>query len=71
MVELMIVLRRIVARAPLLVRRTARSEDILAFLTGRSGGDHVLHALYGQVVEEPVPTRLRQLIFRHQSDRRR
>jgi hypothetical protein len=71
MIELMTVLRRIVAQAPLLVRRTARSEDIMAFLTGRSGGEHVLHALYGQIVEEPVPARLTRLVFRHQSGRGR
>ena len=68
MTELMIALSRIVSRAPLLIRRGARSEDILAFLTGRDGGEQVLHALYDHIVDEAVPPRLSEIVYRHQSD---
>jgi hypothetical protein len=68
MTELMIVLRRMISRAPLLMRRETRSEDILAFLTGRSSGEQVLHALYDHIVDEAVPPRLSEIVFRHQSD---
>jgi hypothetical protein len=68
MTELMLALSRIISRAPLLIGRGARSEDILAFLTGRDGGEQVLHALYDHIVDEAVPPRLSEIVYRHQSD---
>ncbi len=67
MTELMIVLRRIISRAPLVLRRGTRSDDILAFLAGRSGGEQVLHALYDHIADEAVPPRLSEILLRHQS----
>ena len=66
MVELMM-MSRIVSRAPALVRRGALPDDILAFLTGRSRGERVLHALYDHIVDEAVPARLSDIVFRNQS----
>jgi hypothetical protein len=37
---------------------------IRAFLNGRSHGEDVLRALYGEVADEPVPDRLRALLRR-------
>jgi hypothetical protein len=65
MTELM-TMSRIVSRAPYLIRPGARPDDILAFLTGRSGGENVLHALYDHIVDEAVPPRLSEIVFRDQ-----
>jgi len=35
---------------------------IRAFLSGESHGEDVLHALYGNVVDEPIPERLRAIL---------
>ena len=67
MTDLMIALSRIVSQAPFLIRRSARSEDILAFLTGRDGGEQLLHALYDHIVDEAVPARLSEIVSRFQS----
>ncbi|HVC52967.1 MAG TPA: NepR family anti-sigma factor [Stellaceae bacterium] len=37
-------------------------EEIRAFLTGRTNGGSLLHALYDHILDEPVPTRLRTLL---------
>jgi hypothetical protein len=37
---------------------------IRAFLTGESDGHDVLNALYGDVLDEPIPQRLRDLLKR-------
>lgn len=38
--------------------------DIRDFLSGRTDGEDVLHALYDHVLDEPVPERLRALLRR-------
>jgi hypothetical protein len=37
---------------------------IRAFLTGESDGQDVLNALYGAVLDEPIPQRMRDLLKR-------
>jgi Anti-sigma factor NepR len=37
-------------------------EEIHAFLTGRTNGGSLLHALYDHVLDEPIPSRLRTLL---------
>ena len=38
--------------------------DIREFLTGKSDGEDLLHALYDHVLDEPVPERLTALLRR-------
>jgi Anti-sigma factor NepR len=38
--------------------------DIRDFLTGKTEGEDLLHALYDHVLDEPVPERLRALLKR-------
>jgi len=38
--------------------------DIRDFLEGKNDGDDLLHALYDQVLDEPVPERLKALLRR-------
>lgn len=38
--------------------------EIRDFLTGKSDGEDLLHALYDHVLDEPVPQRLRALLQR-------
>ena len=35
---------------------------IRAFLSGKTHGEDVLHALYGNVADEPIPERLRAIL---------
>jgi hypothetical protein len=51
-------------RSPSVIGGSRNSIDrrIRAFLSGESHGEDVLGALYGDVVNEPVPERLRALI---------
>ena len=41
------------------------------FLDGRTHGEEVLHALYDQVLDEPIPERMRALFRKSESDARR
>ena len=38
--------------------------DIRDFLTGKTDGENLLHALYDHVLDEPVPERLKALLRR-------
>ena len=38
--------------------------EIRDFLTGKTDGEDLLHALYDHVLDEPVPERLRALLRR-------
>lgn len=52
-------------RRPASRTRTAEhqeAEEIRAFLTGRTNGGSLLHALYDHVLDEPVPERLSALL---------
>jgi len=44
--------------APLRVARCSTDRDIRDFLSGKSDGEDLLHALYDKVLDEPVPERL-------------
>jgi len=44
------------------VARTGIDRDIRDFLTGRTDGEKLLHALYDPVFHEPVPERLLTLL---------
>jgi hypothetical protein len=48
---------------PILVRSPI-DRDIRDFLTGKSDGEDLLHALYDHVLDEPVPERLKALLRR-------
>lgn len=50
--------RTAVARATM----SSIDRDIRDFITGKSDGHDLLHALYDYVLDEPVPQRLRALL---------
>jgi Anti-sigma factor NepR len=41
--------------------RDSLAEKMMDFLDGRTHGEEVLHALYDQVLDEPIPERMRAL----------
>jgi hypothetical protein len=38
------------------------SDQIHAFLDGKSNGEELLHALYDYVLDEPIPPQMRELL---------
>jgi Anti-sigma factor NepR len=53
--------RRPVERRP---DRCSTTREIRDFLTGKTDGEDLLHALYDHVLDEPVPERLTALLRR-------
>jgi hypothetical protein len=49
--------RDVLSRAPAIGREWS-DRELKRFFTGRSNGDKLLHAIYDEVLEEPVPSRL-------------
>jgi hypothetical protein len=44
--------------------RCSTEREIRDFVTGKTDGENVLHALYDHVLDEPVPERLTALLKR-------
>jgi len=53
--------RDMLDRAPAIGREWS-SRELTRFLSGGSTGDKLLHAIYDEVLEEPVPPRLAALM---------
>jgi hypothetical protein len=57
--------RRCVDRAPRLALPAAASDHAIAdFLAGRSHGEWLLHTLFDEALDEPVPPHLRKVASR-------
>jgi hypothetical protein len=46
------------------VARSSTDREIRDFLSGKTDGEDLLHALYDHLLDEPVPERLRALLRR-------
>jgi hypothetical protein len=53
---------KIVAAAPLMAKAAVRRDSLKDFLAGDSHGEVLLHGLYDDVLQEPVPEELARLL---------